>query len=86
MKKGKSLLELWKIRQEAEGYDVSGVNTLEEAEHFFDNNPPKKAEKLAEQPQDNSNEDESSTETSAEDEPHEPKKSTRKGSKKADEV
>lgn len=31
------LLRLWKIRQEAEGYDVSGVKTLEEAEHYFDN-------------------------------------------------
>lgn len=30
------LLKLWKIRQEAEGYDVSRVTTLEEAEHFFD--------------------------------------------------
>ena len=29
-------LRLWKIRQEAEGYDVSGVHTLEEAERFFD--------------------------------------------------
>ena len=30
------LLRLWKIRQEKEGYDVSGVTTLEEAKHFFD--------------------------------------------------
>lgn len=30
------LLRLWKARQEAEGHDVSGVNTLEEAKHFFD--------------------------------------------------
>lgn len=29
-------LRLWKARQEAEGYDVSGVTTLQEAEHFFD--------------------------------------------------
>lgn len=29
-------LRLWKARQEAEGYDVSGVTTLEQAEHFFD--------------------------------------------------
>lgn len=29
-------LRLWKERQEAEGYDVSKVKTLEEAEHFFD--------------------------------------------------
>ena len=33
-------LRLWKARQEAEGHDVSGVTTLEQAEHFFD----KKAE------------------------------------------
>lgn len=33
------LLKLWKARQEAEGYDVSGVKTLEEAEHFFDKIP-----------------------------------------------
>jgi hypothetical protein len=29
-------LRLWKARQEAEGYDVSGVTTLEQAKHFFD--------------------------------------------------
>ena len=29
-------LRLWKARQEAEGHDVSGVTTLEQAEHFFD--------------------------------------------------
>lgn len=29
-------LRNWKARQIAEGYDVSKVNTLEEAEHFFD--------------------------------------------------
>lgn len=29
-------LRLWKIRQAIEGHDVSKVNTLEEAEHFFD--------------------------------------------------
>lgn len=34
--KKERLLRLWKIRQEQEGYDVSGVKTLEEAEHFFD--------------------------------------------------
>lgn len=33
-------LRNWKARQIAEGYDVSKVNTLDEAEHFFD----KKAE------------------------------------------
>lgn len=29
-------LRLWKARQEAEGHDVSGVTTLEQAEHFSD--------------------------------------------------
>lgn len=29
------LLKLWKARQTAEGYDVSGVKTLEDAERFF---------------------------------------------------
>lgn len=29
------LLRQWKIRQEAEGHDVSGVTTLKEAEEFF---------------------------------------------------
>lgn len=29
-------LRLWKARQEAEGHDVSGVTTLEQAAHFFD--------------------------------------------------
>lgn len=29
-------LKLWKARQAAEGHDVSGVMTLEQAEHFFD--------------------------------------------------
>ena len=35
-------LRLWKARQEAEGYDVSKVKTLEEAEHFFDRKRKKK--------------------------------------------
>lgn len=30
-------LRLWKARQEAEGHNVSGVTTLEQAAHFFDN-------------------------------------------------
>ena len=30
-------LRLWKARQEAEGYDVSNVHTLAEAERYFDN-------------------------------------------------
>lgn len=29
-------LRLWKARQEAEGYDVSKVHTLEDAEKYFD--------------------------------------------------
>lgn len=29
-------LRLWKARQEAEGHDVSGVTTLEQAAHFYD--------------------------------------------------
>ena len=33
-------LKLWKARQEAEGHDVSGVNTLEEAKLFFDQKAP----------------------------------------------
>lgn len=41
-------LRLWKARQEAEGHDVSGVTTLEEAEHFFDK---KEAPKLPEVPE-----------------------------------
>lgn len=36
------LLKLWKMRQEAEGIDVSSVNTLEEAENFFDKKNTKK--------------------------------------------
>ncbi|MCQ2087687.1 MAG: hypothetical protein MJZ37_06435 [Bacilli bacterium] len=34
--KQEKLLRLWKARQSAEGFDVSGVTTLEEAQHFFD--------------------------------------------------
>lgn len=30
------LLRLWKARQEAEGQDVSGVTTLEEAKQFYE--------------------------------------------------
>lgn len=42
------LLRLWKIRQEAEGHDVSGVTTLAEAEKFFEKKPekPKKTKKV----------------------------------------
>ena len=38
-------LRLWKARQEAEGYDVSKVTTLEEAEHFFDKKPKRQKKK-----------------------------------------
>lgn len=38
------LLKLWKARQEAEGVDVSGVKTLEEAEHFYDKKETKEEE------------------------------------------
>lgn len=41
-------LRLWKARQEAEGYDVSGVTTLEQAAHFFDK---KEAPKPPEEPE-----------------------------------
>ena len=41
--KEERLLRLWKIRQEQEGVDVSGVRTLEEAKHFYDKKPTKKA-------------------------------------------
>ena len=43
-------LKLWKARQQAEGHDVSGVTTLEQAEHFFDKKKPKpKAKKKDEE-------------------------------------
>lgn len=41
-------LRAWKIRQEAEGYDVSGVKTLEDAENYFKN--PKKKNAKAKAP------------------------------------
>lgn len=34
--KEEKLLRLWKTRQIQDGKDVSAVNTLEEAEHFYD--------------------------------------------------
>ena len=37
-------LRLWKMRQENEGYDVSKVNTLEDAEKFFKKKKPPRAE------------------------------------------
>lgn len=42
-KREDKLLRLWKNRQEAEGYDVSKVKTLKQAEKFFDK-PQKKTE------------------------------------------
>lgn len=42
--KEERLLRLWKIRQEQEGVDVSGVKTLEEAKHFYDKKSTKKVE------------------------------------------
>ena len=33
-------LRLWKIRQEKEGYDVSKVKSLEDAENFFKKKKP----------------------------------------------
>lgn len=38
------LLRQWKIRQEAEGHDVSEVKTLEDAENFFKKKKVKKSE------------------------------------------
>lgn len=36
-------LKLWKMRQENEGYDVSKVKTLEDAEKFFKKKKPSRA-------------------------------------------
>lgn len=44
-------LRLWKARQEAEGYDVSGVTTLEQAEHFFDKKEDPKPPEAPEVPE-----------------------------------
>ena len=46
-KREERLLRQWKIRQEAEGHDVSGVTTLAEAEEFFKKKPSKKKTKKA---------------------------------------
>lgn len=37
-------LKLWKVRQEAKGYDVSNVKTLKEAEDFFKQTSAEKPE------------------------------------------
>lgn len=63
-------LRLWKARQEAEGYDVSGVTTLEEAEHFFDKKDKSKPVEEPEAPE-------------VQEEPEKPKK---RASRKAKEV
>lgn len=44
-------LRLWKARQEAEGHDVSGVTTLEEAEHFFDKKEAPEVPEIPEVPE-----------------------------------
>ena len=69
-------LRLWKARQEAEGHDVSGVTTLEEAEHFFDKKDEPKPMEEAEAP-------EAQEEPEVIEEPEKPKK---KASRKAKEV
>ena len=71
-------LRLWKARQESEGHDVSGVTTLEEAEHFFDK---KEAPKLPEVPEVPEVTEEPEEPEEPEAEPEKPKKS-----KKAKEV
>ena len=43
-------LRLWKARQAAEGHDVSGVTTLEQAEHFFDKKEAPKPAEVTEEP------------------------------------
>ena len=83
-KRGKGLLENWKMRQEAEGYDVSNVNTLEEAEHFFDNNPPKKTAKTTNAPEDNTSDDNTSGDNTSTNAP-EDETNEDGASKKADE-
>ena len=44
-------LRLWKARQEAEGHDVSGVTTLEQAEHFFDKKEEPEEPEIPEEPE-----------------------------------
>ena len=43
-------LRLWKARQEAEGFDVSGVTTLEQAAHFFDKKDTPDTPEVQEEP------------------------------------
>ena len=43
-------LRLWKARQEAEGHDVSGVTTLEQAEHFYDKKDAPDVSEVQEEP------------------------------------
>ena len=77
-------LKLWKARQTAEGYDVSGVTTLEQAEHFFD----KKEEPAAPAVPAPAEETESgeSEEPAVPEEPEKPKKPKAKAQKKDKEV
>ena len=42
-KREERLLRLWKIRQEREGKDVSGVSTLDEAKTFYKKKKGRKA-------------------------------------------
>lgn len=44
-------LRLWKARQAAEGHDVSGVTTLEQAEHFYDKKEAPKPPEVPEIPE-----------------------------------
>ena len=44
-------LRLWKARQETAGHDVSGVTTLEQAEHFFDKKATPAAPKAPNKPE-----------------------------------
>ena len=72
-------LKLWKARQQAEGHDVSGVTTLEQAEHFFDKKEepaaPEGAEEIVENEQD---QPEQTEEPAAPEEPEKPKKTRAK--------
>lgn len=73
-------LKLWKARQTAEGYDVSGVTTLEQAEHFFDKKEPEAPKDPAPAEETESGEQEETAE------PEKPKKPRAKAQKKDKEV
>ena len=76
-------LKLWKARQAAEGYDVSGVTTLEQAEHFFDKKEPEAPKDPAPAEETESGESE---EPAVPEEPEKPKKPRAKAQKKDKEV